>query len=111
VSAEPGGHTSCLSTDRPQMWLGCKKDAKIFATVFPRGLLCRRRCEKNRNFQSISRFISEMIQDRAIVTSYAFCQIVPFVISLSCHNLYFKVAINNSKMVKVQLYSVVTMTG
>ena len=38
--------------------------------LVPKGLLCRRRCKKNRDFRPISRFISETIQDRNIVTGY-----------------------------------------
>jgi len=36
--------------------------------IYPRQLLCRRGLWKNRDFQLISRFISETIQDKAIVT-------------------------------------------
>jgi len=49
-------------------WLDCEENSvKIFATVFPKRLLCRR--GKNRDFQPISRFISETIPDVVIVTT------------------------------------------
>ena len=57
--------------DRPGIWLDCEKNsAKIlFAAVFSRR--CYVQCKReytNRDFQAMLRFISETIQDMAIVT-------------------------------------------